>query len=145
MLSQRKPTKNSILFVCRGNTCRSPLAKVILQDLKKGCRIDSCGVSVIESKASHNAQIVALKNGLVLSNHQPRQVEPSDFYEFDRMYALDDFVLSELKSRQPPDSCNSIQLLGQKPIMDPYNQSIQVYQQTFQVIHDRLVIEFFQD
>lgn len=67
-----------LLFVCTGNTCRSPMADVIaraairargLADIKVG----SAGTSAWEgSPASDGALLVALEHGLALETHRAR-------------------------------------------------------------------------
>ena len=69
----------NIIFICTGNTCRSPMAKVIAEDAFKKAGIDasvsSAGVSVYKpSKASDHAIAAAKTNGLCLRGHKSRRV-----------------------------------------------------------------------
>lgn len=67
-----------LLFVCTGNTCRSPMAEIIAQAVAiargvNGVQIASAGTSAWEqAPASDGALLVAMENGLDLSHHRAR-------------------------------------------------------------------------
>ncbi|MCL2855915.1 MAG: low molecular weight protein arginine phosphatase [Defluviitaleaceae bacterium] len=66
-----------MLFVCTGNTCRSPMAQALAEDLFVKGNMDfsaeSCGVfAVCGQPASANAVMVAEESGLKLYNHKAR-------------------------------------------------------------------------
>ncbi|MDR1255844.1 MAG: low molecular weight protein arginine phosphatase [Puniceicoccales bacterium] len=74
--------KKKILIVCTGNTCRSPLAMVIISDhLKKNAptsnfSVLSAGVSAQNGEpASKHAAQVASELGLSLDKHAARRVD----------------------------------------------------------------------
>jgi protein-tyrosine-phosphatase len=68
----------SVLFVCTGNICRSPLAEALLRrELAKrgadGITVSSAGTGAWEgAPASEGAYLVGLENGLDLSGHKAR-------------------------------------------------------------------------
>ncbi|HEU4365041.1 MAG TPA: low molecular weight protein arginine phosphatase [Candidatus Krumholzibacteria bacterium] len=69
-----------ILFVCSGNTCRSPLAEVIARQVLAGARVavSSAGSSAMDgSPASPHSIEVAAANGLDLSGHRSRLLNAS--------------------------------------------------------------------
>lgn len=69
-----------ILFVCTGNTCRSPMAQVLLQNEMKSAgffdrQVVSAGLAALEkSPASVYAQAAVQEIGLSLAQHQARQL-----------------------------------------------------------------------
>ncbi len=70
-----------ILMVCSGNTCRSPLAAVMLQarlaseQELPGITVSSAGTSAWDgSPASEGSYLVALERGLDLSTHRARML-----------------------------------------------------------------------
>ena len=70
----------NILFVCTGNTCRSPMAEGIFKDMLKKNNIDnidvsSAGLSVFPGEQANEKAIKALKEkGIDISMHRARQL-----------------------------------------------------------------------
>ena len=72
----------NILFVCTGNTCRSPMAAALAKKMfeRRGCKdvvVASCGIFAMENaKASKNA-VVALKecHGIDILEHRAKMVD----------------------------------------------------------------------
>ena len=92
-----------ILMVCLGNICRSPLAEGILAHKAKQAglnwTIDSAGTNGYHiGEAPHRlSQKVAKLNGIDICNQKARQFVKEDFNRFDKIYALADDVLDEIK------------------------------------------------
>jgi len=92
-----------ILMVCLGNICRSPLAEGILQDkaLKSGLKwsVESAGnKSYHTGEAPHPlSQKVAKLNGIDISQQRARRFTASDLEVYDKIYALAEDVLDEMK------------------------------------------------
>src|SRR5438445_5658967 len=69
----------SVLFVCKGNVCRSPLAEVYFQSLVENGRrqiaVRSAGLETTPGKPAHaKAKAVALEHQLSLDEHATTQV-----------------------------------------------------------------------
>lgn len=94
----------SILFVCLGNICRSPLAEGIAQNLAQkyevDLHIDSAGTGHwhIGKPPCENSIRVANNNHIDISNLRARQVTPSDRERFDYVIAMDQSNLEDLKA-----------------------------------------------
>ncbi len=94
----------SILFVCLGNICRSPLAEGIAKNYIKEKNLDliieSAGTGHwhIGEKPCENSIKVAKLNGVDISNQKARQVKKEDFKNFDLIVGLDDSNISNLKN-----------------------------------------------
>ena len=94
----------SILFVCLGNICRSPLAEGIAKEYVKQQNLDikiaSAGTGdwhVNESPHKDSMKIAKL-NGIDISNQRARQVTKNDFENFDLIVGLDDSNIQNLKN-----------------------------------------------
>ncbi|EKY29159.1 low molecular weight phosphotyrosine protein phosphatase [Brevundimonas diminuta 470-4] len=123
----------SILFVCLGNICRSPLAEAAFREeasrLKLDAVTDSAGTGNwhIGSPPDPRAQAVALKNGVDISGLRGRQVKPADFRRFTHLVAMDHANLANLRRIAPPDATAKLSLLldhvegrAGQAVADPY-------------------------
>lgn len=86
---------NSIVFVCLGNICRSPLAEGIAKQeaskLGLHVKIDSAGTGdwhVGEAPCAHSIT-VAKSHGLDITMQRARQIKANDLKSFDIIIALD--------------------------------------------------------
>jgi protein-tyrosine phosphatase len=108
----------SVLFVCLGNICRSPLAEVALRDVaaREGLNIlvDSAGTGDwhIGHSPDPRAQEVARRlGGIDISDLKARQVSEADFGRFDYIIAMDHNNLADLQTMQPAGSKAELSLL----------------------------------
>ena len=123
----------SVLFVCLGNICRSPLAEAAFRNeaerLGLDVEIDSAGTGDwhIGHPPDRRAIAVAGKNGVDISRLRARQVTPQDFSRYDYIIALDEQNLANLGRMQPEDGKAELSLLldhvegGEgEAVVDPY-------------------------
>jgi protein-tyrosine phosphatase len=95
--------KMSILFVCLGNICRSPLVEAVArQRCEKaglGVALASCGTGNWHAGKGADPRMVraAADAGYDLSPHRARQVRASDFQNFDWVLAMDQDNLETLE------------------------------------------------
>ncbi|MFC7379843.1 low molecular weight protein-tyrosine-phosphatase [Brevundimonas sp. GCM10030266] len=107
----------SILFVCLGNICRSPLAEGALRAesarLKLDLIVDSAGTGNWHAgePPDERAQRTALKHGVDISALRARQVTRADFRRFSHIIALDHENLANLRKLAPPDATAELSLL----------------------------------
>jgi protein-tyrosine phosphatase len=93
----------SIIFVCLGNICRSPLAEAIARDIAQKhnihLRVDSAGTGAyhVGEPPCLNSQKVALNHRINISNYRARQVTKKDFIMFDLIVGLDSSNVANLK------------------------------------------------
>jgi protein-tyrosine phosphatase len=123
----------SVLFVCLGNICRSPLAEAALrraaESAKVPINVDSAGTGDwhIGHPPDPRAQAVSLKNGVDISHYRGRQACAEDFQAFMHIIALDRNNLADLLRLRPADATAVLSLLldhvpgreGQS-VADPY-------------------------
>ena len=107
----------SVLFVCLGNICRSPLAEAAFraeaERLGLDVHIDSAGTGDwhIGHPPDRRAIAVAERNGVDIAHLRARQVRREDFFTFDHIVALDAQNLADLCALRPDDAQAAIALL----------------------------------
>jgi protein-tyrosine phosphatase len=111
------PDRPSVLFVCLGNICRSPLAEAAfrLEAARTGLDavIDSAGTGHwhVGEPPDRRAQAVALRNGLDISGYRARQLASADFARFTHIVALDADNLDHMRRMQPASATARLSLL----------------------------------
>src|SRR5579871_104463 len=123
----RRPGLVKLLFVCTGNICRSPLAEGLMRALAEKNGLAEEIVS--DSAATHDYQIgdipdprsiaEAARHGVDISGHYARQVEESDFEEFDMILALDRGHRAILSRMAPASAKHRVRLLMDFSPKDP--------------------------
>lgn len=129
-----------VLFVCTGNTCRSPLAEAAARKLAeekglKGVTFASAGIGAYGgAAASEGAMLVALERGLDLSSHQAQSLTPELVSESDLILCMSEhhvstaialggegktFLLDEYASNGKTSSS----------VADPFGQHIEAYRE----------------
>ncbi|KAA1084637.1 hypothetical protein PGT21_033357 [Puccinia graminis f. sp. tritici] len=129
MSSQRKV---SVLFVCLGNICRSPMAEAVfthlveLNELQDRFEtIASAGTAAYHVGEQPDPRTVCVCNKFgVAVNSVAQQVESSHFNTFDYILAMDTSNLRNLREMQPPKCKAQVKLFGEfgdgDIIKDPY-------------------------
>lgn len=96
-------SQKSILFVCLGNICRSPMAETIFNrileknNMSNNFKIDSAGLLDYHEgdKADHRMRNHAEKRGYEIT-HRSRPVVHKDFHEFDYIIGMDEQNIRQL-------------------------------------------------
>jgi len=107
----------SVLFVCLGNICRSPLAEGAFRAeaarLGLEVRVDSAGTGDwhVGRPPDPRAQAVAARNGVDIAGLRARQVRADDFERFDHIVALDAENLRDLRRLKPARARAQLSLL----------------------------------
>ena len=122
----------SVLFVCLGNICRSPLAegafRAEVAKRKLAVVTDSAGTAAyhIDEKPDPRAIATAKRNGVDISGLRGRQVKAADFTRFDHIVAMDTDNLANLKRIMPADATAELSLMldwagrAGESVQDPY-------------------------
>ncbi len=124
---------NSILFLCHGNICRSPMAEFIMKDLlsRRGMEgdmtIDSAAVSreEIGNDMYPPAKRILAKHGIPFSSRAARQIEEEDLKRYNIIIAIDRSNLRMLKRLFGERSTADVRLLmsyagADRDVEDPW-------------------------
>lgn len=123
----------SVLFVCLGNICRSPLAEAAFRKAAADAGLeavaDSAGTASyhIGSAPDPRSITTAARYGIDILDYQGRQISTEDYTRFTHIFALDAANLSDIRRRAPANATAEIALLmdvvegreGQA-VVDPY-------------------------
>ena len=120
----------NIVFVCTGNTCRSPMAQAlaIQQAQKQGldCHIISAGLAAYHDAAASENAIEAMREiGVDISGHRSQPLTPSIIRQADIIIPMTSQHRQLLTAMGVP--AEKLRSIGEIP--DPYGGDLDVYRQ----------------
>ncbi|MDX8479097.1 low molecular weight protein-tyrosine-phosphatase [Mesorhizobium sp. VK24D] len=144
-----KPIK-SILFVCLGNICRSPLAEGVFRAVwaergeGRGMVLDSAATSGWEvgSAPDPRSIAVATSHGIDISGQRARRIAPEDFTRFDLILGMDRSNVRDLKALAPQAARDRIHLYLEfatgtgRDVPDPYYEDQQAFAAVYRMIRE---------
>lgn len=130
----------SILAVCTGNICRSPLAEAYLRERLPKVRVTSAGVgALVGEPVAEHAVTVAEEAGLQLDEHRGRQVDGAAVRGSDLILVMERGQQAWIESRYP-HARGRIFLLGHwsegTEVPDPYGRDLDAFRLAFSRIRD---------
>ncbi len=149
----RRMLRWTMLLVCSGNTCRSPMAEVIARDLLASERklrpeqLEDAGVQVISAgafasagaPASAEAVAALAKAGLDLSKHRSRRLSAEMIRDADVIYGMTRAHVEAVLRMAPNAAQKTFRLDPAADIEDPIGSDTTVYQRTAEVIRRKLL------
>ncbi|MEJ4044857.1 arsenate reductase/protein-tyrosine-phosphatase family protein [Erwinia sp. SLM-02] len=129
---------DSILVVCTGNICRSPIAERMLRRALPGKKIDSAGVGALEGHAADDSAVeVAEKHQLSLDNHQGKQFTGSLGRKYDLILVMEKHHIEQVTTIAP-EARGKTMLIGHwlegVAIPDPYRKSMESFEYVYRLL-----------
>ena len=126
----------TILFVCTGNTCRSPMAAALWRQM--GGEALSAGLSAREGDcASPGALAVMAERGLDLESHIAQRLSAALVLKADVIVPMSASHAAAITARYP-EAENKIRLIG--PVPDPYGGDMDVYRRCADALYEKLAV-----
>jgi protein-tyrosine phosphatase len=146
----------NILFVCTGNTCRSPMAEGVLkQEIARDSRlsqeysVSSAGVAAFDGDSASMESIEALKQeyDIDISSHRSRRLT---IYEIEEAYLIltmskshrDAIIKALPEAREKVFTLKEYLTLGMNEhgmdIDDPYGMPVEIYRKCAREIKDAI-------
>ena len=124
----------SVLFVCLGNICRSPLAEGVFRSVlaaegkDRGIHIDSAGTNGYHTGEAPDERsiLAARQHGIDISDQRCRQLKAEDFVSFDLILGMDRANVAAIQDRRPANATAETGLFSEialgeaSQIPDPY-------------------------
>lgn len=132
---------SSILVLCIGNICRSPLAEAYLKQelLKQGSdiHVSSAGLEPLHDYPAHDNSIaIANTEGFSLDGHKARKVTQDLIQKSQLVLVMTNNQVKEVLQRFP-EARGKVFLIQNKPpmdIADPYQKDPQAYADAWKLI-----------
>jgi protein-tyrosine-phosphatase len=144
-MSEEKPMH--IVFVCTGNTCRSPLAEALMRRAlaargHTSVAVSSAGTGAWEgAPASEGSLLVGLENGLDLSGHRARLLTRELAHAADLILAMSPQQRERVAALGAGDRAHTLSEFagvgrGDAEVQDPFGSDLDAYRTTYRQLEE---------
>lgn len=133
---------NKVIFVCVGNTCRSPMAATIMSTFLQGTDIlvQSRGMVVLFPEPYNpKAVAVASKHDMIMVSDSTKQIENEDFDNNTLVLVMNSNMKKKLYDKY--DRAINVYTLseyageGDIEVLDPYGKGMEEYNKCFEQLY----------
>lgn len=135
--------KRNVVFVCAGNTCRSPMAEFILRRRNPDFNVSSAGLMAADGfPMSQHAQVLLQAEGYPIEeieNFTSTFLSDEILAADNEIYVMNSFIKRAIEDR---GRRQNVFLLGHDDIADPFGQNLEDYQMVKQIIEEAIEEKF---
>lgn len=129
---------DSVLVVCTGNVCRSPIGERVLRQRLPTRKIASAGTdAMVNHPADPLASSVASEYGISLEGHAARQLTPKLIKAYDLILVMEKRHIETITRIAPEARGKTLlfaQWLNRRDIPDPYCRDRDVFHHVYRLI-----------
>ena len=138
----------NLLFVCSGNTCRSPMAEALALKIAKHRGIEDLNVSSAGTNAWDNvpatdeALLVGMERDIDLTGHRARKLTPAIVSEADLIFVMTPGHVEQVKQLGGRGKVHVIDEYASgtanQGVVDPHGGDLEAYRHTADVLEREL-------
>lgn len=136
----RLKKSKTVLFICKGNICRSPFAYYYLKQKKPNLLVESCGYIPKSKRTSPNVAVEAAREfDIDMSSHLSKVVTEKNIDDADIIFVFDVENMHIVSSNYPKCQdkiffLSSLETGSEFPINDPYSKTTAEFVKTYETI-----------